>query len=199
MPTIFNFLGPLANPARVRHQVIGVSDPDMAHKMLGVLVANGCRRAMVIHGSDGLDELSTTGPSRVHELMSDGTVLHGVVDAAVARVSPGRPSTTSAEGTLRTNAERCSAVSRETPGPHRDISVLNSAAGLVVAGSSPDMPSGVEIARSVIDDGRAASGARRAGAGLDDAALRSLCSGRRRLLAAARGQNESRSPSRSTP
>ena len=69
IPTVFNFLGPLANPARARFQVIGVSDPDMADKMLGVLAANGTRRAMVVHGDDGLDELSTTGPSTVHELI----------------------------------------------------------------------------------------------------------------------------------
>ena len=81
VPTVFNFLGPLANPARVRHQVVGVSDPDMAHKMLGVLIANGCKTAMVIHGSDGLDELSTAGPSKVHELLSDGTVVEGVIDS----------------------------------------------------------------------------------------------------------------------
>jgi len=69
IPTVFNFLGPLANPARAKFQVIGVSDPEMADKMLGVLVANGTRRAMVVHGDDGLDELSTIGPSTVHELI----------------------------------------------------------------------------------------------------------------------------------
>ncbi len=63
--TVFNFLGPLANPARARLQLVGVSDPAMAPKMLGVLVANGARRAMVVHGADGLDELSTSGPSDV--------------------------------------------------------------------------------------------------------------------------------------
>lgn len=63
--TVFNFLGPLANPARARLQVVGVSDPSMAPTMLGVLIANGARRAMVVHGAGGLDELSTTGPSDV--------------------------------------------------------------------------------------------------------------------------------------
>ena len=60
--------GPLANPGRARYQVIGVSDPAMADKMLGVLAANGTQRAMIVYGDDGLDELSTTGPSTVHEL-----------------------------------------------------------------------------------------------------------------------------------
>ena len=62
IPTVFNYLGPLANPGRARYQVIGVSNPAMAEKMLGVLAANGTRRAMIVYGDDGLDELSTTGP-----------------------------------------------------------------------------------------------------------------------------------------
>ncbi len=65
IPTVFNYLGPLANPARARLQVVGVSDWTMAPKMLGVLAANGARRAMVVHGASGLDELSTTGPSQM--------------------------------------------------------------------------------------------------------------------------------------
>jgi anthranilate phosphoribosyltransferase len=155
VPTVFNFLGPLANPARVRHQVLGVSDPDMAHKMLGVLIANGCKRAMVIHGSDGLDELSTTGPSNVHELYSDGTVVNSVIDAeelgfARARLEDIRG------GDAATNANAVRRILAGDQGAHRDISVLNSAAGLVVGGLSPDMRSGVELAAAVIDDGRAA-------------------------------------------
>ncbi len=72
IPTVFNFLGPLANPGRARYQVVGVSDPAMADKMLGVLAANGAQRAWIVYGDDGLDELSTTGPSTVHELRSSG-------------------------------------------------------------------------------------------------------------------------------
>ena len=79
-PTVFNFLGPLANPARAQLQVVGVSDPAMADKMLGVLVANGCQRAMVVHGADGLDELSTTGPSTVLDVGADAEVRRYTVD-----------------------------------------------------------------------------------------------------------------------
>src|SRR6185437_14206982 len=69
IPTVFNYLGPLANPGRARFQVLGVSNPAMADTMLGVLAANGSKRAMIVYGDDGLDELSTTGPSTVHELV----------------------------------------------------------------------------------------------------------------------------------
>ncbi len=156
VPTVFNFLGPLANPARVRHQVVGVSDLDMAHKMLGVLIANGCKTAMVIHGHDGLDELSTAGPSKVHQLLSDGTVLNVVIDAeelgfAQANLEDIRG------GDAAKNAKAVQRVLSGERGAYRDISVLNSAAGLVVAGLVPDMPAGVELATAVIDEGRAAN------------------------------------------
>jgi anthranilate phosphoribosyltransferase len=154
VPTIFNFLGPLANPARACFQVIGVSDPDMGLKMLGVMAANGCSRAMVVHGSDGLDELSTTGPSRVHELAADGTVIHGVVDPAAF----GLPQATLDDlrgGDAVQNAEAVRAILAGKLGAHRDIAVLNASAGLVVSGFAPDLAEGIEIAKLVIDDGRA--------------------------------------------
>jgi anthranilate phosphoribosyltransferase len=75
IPTVFNFLGPLANPGRAKYQVVGVSDPAMADKMLGVLEANGAKRVWIVYGDDGLDELSTTGPSTVHELQTSGAAV----------------------------------------------------------------------------------------------------------------------------
>ena len=154
VPTVFNFLGPLANPARARLQVVGVSDPVMADKMLGVLVANGCRRAMVVHGSDGLDELTTTGPS---------TVIDGGVDTEVRRytVEPTELGLVPATledlrgGDASANAEAVRRVLAGEPGPHRDIAVLNAAAGLVVAGLSADLAEGVVRAAEVIDTGAA--------------------------------------------
>jgi anthranilate phosphoribosyltransferase len=154
VPTVFNFLGPLANPARASRQVVGVSDPIMAPKMLGVMAANGSRRAMVVYGSDGLDELSTTGPSTVHELMSDGSFLDTVIDAKEL----GFPRATLEDlrgGDAAKNAEVVLEVLGGRKGPHRDIAVLNAAAGLVVGGLAADLPAGIEIAESVIDDGRA--------------------------------------------
>src|SRR6202012_5152368 len=73
VPTIFNFLGPLTNPSRTRHQLVGVNDPAMASIMVTVLGTMGSRRAMIIHADDGLDELSVTSPSTVLEMNSDGS------------------------------------------------------------------------------------------------------------------------------
>ncbi len=163
VPTVFNFLGPLANPARARLQVVGVSDPAMADKMLGVLVANGCRRAMVVHGADGLDELSTTGPSTVLEVGADTDGGDLGPDHGVRRygVDPKRlglaPATLEAlrGGDAAANAEMVRRVLAGEPGPHRDIAVLNAAAGLVVAGLSADLSEGVGRAGAVIDSGAA--------------------------------------------
>ncbi len=164
VPTVFNFLGPLANPGRARFQVVGVSDPAMADKMIGVLAANGCRRAMVVHGADNLDELSTTGPTDVIELLdvTDGAdpaplasrVRRWTVDAT--ELGMARVSLEDLRGSdAATNAVFVGEVLSGGKGPHRDIVVLNAAAGLVVAGLAGDLSEGIERASAAIDDGRA--------------------------------------------
>lgn len=182
--TVFNFLGPLANPARARLQVVGVSDPAMAPKMLGVLAANGARRAMVVHGSDGLDELSTTGPSQVlwfdaeapgdagaeapggagDEARNSELELAGTIDGPGVRrmtvdpVALGLAPATLADlrgGDAQVNAAIIRAVLDGHRGPHRDFVLLNAAAGFLVAGVVPDLASGVARAASSIDDGHA--------------------------------------------
>ena len=160
IPTVFNYLGPLANPGRARYQVIGVSDPAMADKMLGVLAANGTKQAMVVYGDDGLDELSTTGPSTVHELrVSDD----GRSDISTYRVDPADLGLAAATiedlrgGDAAFNAEAIRQVIGGEPSPHRDIAVLNAAAALTVIGRAADLPAGVSMACEVIDDGRADS------------------------------------------
>jgi anthranilate phosphoribosyltransferase len=175
IPTVFNFLGPLANPARARYQVIGVSDPAMADKMLGVLAANGTRRAMVVHGDDGLDELSTTGPSTVHELIRtpdagrDGSgggdgdgVGDGDVSVSTYRIDPRdlglAPATLDdlRGGDATVNAEAIRRVVSGANSPHRDIAILNAGAALTVIGQADDLPAGVALAGLLIDSGRAA-------------------------------------------
>ncbi|HXW33995.1 MAG TPA: anthranilate phosphoribosyltransferase [Acidimicrobiales bacterium] len=153
VPTIFNFLGPLANPARVRFQVVGVSNPAMAEKMLGVLAANGSTRAMVVHGADGLDELTTTGVTDVLELDADRIRSYkidaldlGLPRATVEDLRGGDPSF---------NAEVVRSVLAGSDGPHRDVVLLNAAAALVVAGMADDMEDGVAKGAAAIDEGRA--------------------------------------------
>src|SRR5438477_4364676 len=90
VPTTFNFLGPLANPARVRRQAVGVSDPAMATKMLGTLRSLGTERALVFHGDDGLDELTTTTTSTVHEL-ADGAVRTFTLDPLDVGITVAEP------------------------------------------------------------------------------------------------------------
>jgi anthranilate phosphoribosyltransferase len=153
--TVFNFLGPLANPARARHQVVGVGDPLMAEKMVGVLRANGCRRAWVVHGADGLDELTTTGTTTVYEVDdSRPEVRRFAVDAADLGLA--RASLDDLRGgDAAANAESVRRVLDGEPGPHRDIVVLNAAAGLVVAGVVSDLAAGVVAAAASLDEGRA--------------------------------------------
>lgn len=153
VPTVFNFLGPLANPARPRRQVVGVSDHRMADKVIGVLAANDATHAMVVFGHDGLDELSTGALSTVLRL-ADGQVTTfdidpkslGIATATAADIRGGDPST---------NAELARRVLEGERGPHRDIVVLNAAAGLVVGGAAASIEDGLTLASTVIDDGRA--------------------------------------------
>jgi anthranilate phosphoribosyltransferase len=157
VPTVFNFLGPLANPAHVRHQLVGVSDPTMAEKMAGVLGANGSRRAMVMYADDGLDELSVTAPSTVIELIGDGrdyelrTWRLDAADLGLARSTLGDLS----GGDAAFNADAIRAVLDGRPGPHRDIGVLNAGAALMVGGHAPDIAAGIALAAGAIDNGAA--------------------------------------------
>ena len=153
VPTVFNFLGPLSNPARVQRQVIGVSDARMAPTVIGVLQARGAPRAMVVHGHDGMDELTTTGPSTVHELR-DGAVRTyelapadlGLAVVTADDVKGGDPDT---------NAALAKRVFGGEQGPYRDIITLNAAAGLWVAGRVDDLADGLSLARASIDEGQA--------------------------------------------
>jgi anthranilate phosphoribosyltransferase len=165
VPTVFNFLGPLANPGRACFQVVGVSDPGMAEKMIGVLAANGCRRAMVVHGADNLDELSTTGPTDVLELTDDGGDPEAPVASRLRRSTVdgadlGLPRVRLEDlrgADPESNAAVVGRVLGGEKGPYRDIVLLNAAAALVVAGLAEDFSAGVERAGAAIDDGRAAT------------------------------------------
>jgi anthranilate phosphoribosyltransferase len=155
VPTVFNFLGPLSNPAGVQRQVIGVSDPRVAPTVVGVLARRGAPRAMVVTGHDGTDELTTTGTSTIHELR-EGDVVTRTFDPSEVGIEVVAPEVV-AGGDAQANAAIAHRVLGGETGPYRDIVVLNAAAALVVAGLVDDLPAGVVSAGASIDSGRAAT------------------------------------------
>src|SRR5919204_1909826 len=153
VPTVFNFLGPLTNPARPFAQVVGVSDPRMLPLLAEVLARRGIR-AKVVRGSDGLDELTTTAPSTVLEV-ADGTVAPGSVDPADLGIAPAAPEQL-VGGDVQTNVAIARRVLEGAPGPERDVVLLNAAAALEVAGRAADLAEGVALAAASVDSGSAA-------------------------------------------
>jgi len=155
IPTVFNLLGPMANPGRVRRQVIGVADARFAERMLASLRAHGSTDAWVVHGG-GLDELTTTGPSTVLALDHDGGARSFTVDPVALGLAPATH-----EQLVGGDPEHNAAVVRRVldgeHGAHRDIVVLNAAAGLVVAAEVADLPAGIAAAEASIDSGKAAA------------------------------------------
>ena len=153
MRTIFNLLGPLSNPARVRRQVIGVPDPAVGELVAGSLARLGHLRALVVHGADGLDELTTTTTSRVWEVRS-GDVEEWTVDPSrlgldVATAEDLRG------GDIARNRELADQVIAGRSGPLADLVALNAAAALLVADTVPDLGAGLERARAVLESGAA--------------------------------------------
>jgi len=152
--TVFNLLGPLTNPAGATCQVIGVAREDLVGTIAAVLQRLGSKRALVVHGTDGFDEISISGPSTVAELTPDGVRTYTVTpeDAGLARhdVSALRG------GTPQQNAAEMKLVLDGAPGALRDFAVINAAAALVAWGSAPNLAEGVQLAAESIDSGAAA-------------------------------------------
>ncbi|AHB48835.1 anthranilate phosphoribosyltransferase [Hyphomicrobium nitrativorans NL23] len=152
--TLFNLLGPICNPAGVKHHVLGVFAPEWVQPIAAVLRALGSERAWVVHGHDGLDELSTTGPTTVAEL-KDGAITTFEVTPEDA----GLPRATLADlkgGDGAHNAEALRSLLAGDPGPYRDIVVFNTAAALIVAGRAASLAEGAALAADAIQSGRAA-------------------------------------------
>ena len=153
IPTVFNFLGPLSNPAGATSYAVGVSDGSMAERMIHVLAETGARRAFVYYGEDGLDELTITGPSFIWRLR-EGEITHAEFtpeDFGVERA----PLETVLGGDTGRNVAILRDVLSGAPGPKRDIAIINAAAGLVAAGIADGFMDGAQLARDTIDDGRA--------------------------------------------
>lgn len=153
IPTIFNVLGPLSHPGGVTRQVIGVADPTLAPLVIDVLRRRGAPRAMVVHGSDGLDELTLSGPSTVHELR-DGDVTVSELfptDLGLAMVKVDDYGV----GDPAANAVAILDLLNGAEGPRRDLVLLNAAAALVVSGCVDDLAAGLVTATESVDSGAA--------------------------------------------
>jgi anthranilate phosphoribosyltransferase len=156
--TVFNFVGPLANPAGATRQLVGVSDPAMAEKMLDVLEVFGSVHAMVVFGHDGLDELSTVAPSTLIESVreQDGTCRRRRLEIDPAALGLRRASLSDLQGgDAAHNAQLALQLLDGETGPRRDLVCLNAAAALVVAALADELADGIEIASAAIDDGNA--------------------------------------------
>ena len=151
--TVFNFLGPLTNPAGATRQALGVSDPAMLPKMVETLARLGSRHVVAFHGDLGLDELATSGPSRVLEL-KDGTTSEWTIDPSELGMESS-PLEAIAGGDAPENARAVRALLSGEKGPKRDVVVLNAAAGLIAAGRVRDMGAGLAMAADAIDSGGA--------------------------------------------
>jgi anthranilate phosphoribosyltransferase len=154
VPTVFNFLGPLSNPARPFAQAVGVSDARMLPLLAEVLARRGVR-AKLFRGQDGLDELTTTGISTVYDVR-DGEVREGTLDPQAVGLARA-----SVEDLRGGDAEEGARVARAVlsgePGPRRDVVLLNAGAVLEVAGAVPSLAEGIAAAARSIDEGAAAA------------------------------------------
>lgn len=153
MRTILNILGPLTNPAGAPNQVMGVFHVDLTGIQARVLKMLGSRHVLVVHGKDGLDEITLTGPTDVAEL-KDGSVTEYTIEPAQFGIDTAPIETIQVADTAGSK-ERLLAVLGNAPGPARDIVILNAAAAIYVCGLADDMQSGVATARAMIESGKA--------------------------------------------
>jgi anthranilate phosphoribosyltransferase len=151
--TIFNLLGPLANPAGAKFQIVGVFGKEWVEPIAQVLALLGTERAWVVHGSDGLDELTTTGVSDV-AVVDDGRVATFRISPRNAGLPEAKPEDLTGGNAMENAAQIC-AVLGGLKGPFRDIVLLNAAAALLVAGKAQSLRDGVALAAESIDSGEA--------------------------------------------
>jgi anthranilate phosphoribosyltransferase len=153
--TVFNILGPLTNPAGAKAQILGVADGSLTRKLAHVLQILGSEHALVVHGEDGLDEITITGRTDICELKNGAINRYSVTPENMGL----RESNLDAlkGGTAEENAASLLAILTGTRGPHRDVVLMNAAAALVAADKAPTLRQGVEMAGDAIDSGRASS------------------------------------------
>jgi anthranilate phosphoribosyltransferase len=151
--TIFNFLGPLTNPAGARRQLIGVSDPAYVERMAGALARLGVDRALVVSSEDGLDEMSTSAPTHVVEV-NGNAIERYVVTAQDVGLDLTTPEAMTG-GTPEANAGITRAILEGEPGARRDLALLNAGAAIYAGGLSDTLAEGIDAAREAVDSGAA--------------------------------------------
>ena len=151
--TVFNVLGPLTNPAGARAQIVGVYSPELVRTIAEVLAQLGTRRAFVVHGAGGIDELSPCGPNQLCEVV-DGGIRERTIDPQALGIEPGAPEELRG-GSPEENAEAIRDVLAGAPGARRDAILLNAAGAIAAAGHADDLREGLELARAAVDSGAA--------------------------------------------
>jgi anthranilate phosphoribosyltransferase len=152
--TAFNILGPLANPARAEAQVLGVFSPAHTEFHANVLRNLGSKKALVVHGLDGLDEITTTGPTQISEL-AGGEVKTRKITPEDNKIPRAKLEDLRCGNSAQDNAEMLRAVLKGEKGPRRDIVLLNAAAALIAAEKAADFAAGLALAAESVDSGRA--------------------------------------------
>lgn len=153
-PTIFNLLGPLTNPAGATRQLLGVYDPNAVPLVGAALARLSADRAIVAHGKDGLDEITTTTKTMIADIRH-GVSHPGEIDPTELGIDPPRMEELVADD-LDSAAATIHAILAGEPGPRRDIAAINAAAAIVVGGLAQDLSEGYDLAQESIDSGRAA-------------------------------------------
>jgi anthranilate phosphoribosyltransferase len=151
--TIFNLLGPLSNPAGVRRQMVGVFSRQWTEPLAQVLKNLGAESVWVVHGSDGLDEITTSGPTSVAAL-DNGSIRSFEISPEQVGLPRVKPEALRG-GDAATNAQAVEEVLEGKKGPYRDVALFNAAAALVVAGKAKDLKGGLELATHSLDSGEA--------------------------------------------
>lgn len=151
--TMFNLLGPQSNPANVKRYLLGVFSREWVEPVAASLLANGATNAWVVHGSDGLDEITTTGPTYVTAI-ENGALRSFVIEPEDAGLPIAKPEDLKG-GDPTYNSAQIKILFNGQPSAYRDITLLNAAAAFIVAGKAEDLKSGIKLAAEVIDSGKA--------------------------------------------
>ena len=151
--TVFNLLGPLANPAGAKYQVLGVFAPELTEMFAEVLKRLGSRRVFVVHGQDGMDEITVTGTTRISELRDGSIRTYNFDPLSVMEDYASLSSLAGGDAVMNASISR--AILEGEAGPRRDIVCLNAAAGLIAGGKANDFVDGFKLAGQAIDSGNA--------------------------------------------